>query len=101
MMQSPVRLSRLLLVSGDIACFTVALWLSLFLRALEIPRSEFFAQYLIAFIPLFTLWIIVFFIAGLYEERRILFGSRTLSSVLFYAQLGNVILAALFFFFIP
>jgi lipopolysaccharide/colanic/teichoic acid biosynthesis glycosyltransferase len=43
----------------------------------------------------------VFFIAGLYEERRILFGSRSLSTVLLYAQFANIVIAALFFFLIP
>jgi len=100
-MQSPVRLSKFLLLTGDLVCFVVALWLSLVLRSLAVPQSEFFTDYLTAFVPLFIVWTLVFFIAGLYEERRILFGTRTLSSVLLYAQVANVIIAALFFFLIP
>lgn len=100
-MQSPVRLSKLLLVSGDLACFVLALWLSLAVRALSVPSASLFAAHIIAFLPLFIVWLIVFFIAGLYEERRILFGTRTIGSALLYAQIANIIIAALFFFFIP
>src|SRR5579863_10554161 len=100
-MHSPVRLSKLLLVSGDLACFVLALFLSLALRWLSLPALPLFAAHFIAFIPLFIVWIGVFFIAGLYEERQILFGARTIGVPLLYAQLANIIIAALFFFSIP
>ncbi|MGH7141102.1 MAG: sugar transferase [Minisyncoccia bacterium] len=100
-MHSPVRLSKLLLVSGDLLCFVAALWISLFARVLTPPTPNLFLAHFVAFIPLFVVWIGVFFIAGLYEERRILFGRRALSAAILYAQLANVIIAALFFFVIP
>jgi lipopolysaccharide/colanic/teichoic acid biosynthesis glycosyltransferase len=86
---------------GDICFFAISLWLSLFLRAFELPTQTAFAEHLTPFSILFIVWVIVFFIAGLYESRSIIFARRALSTTLLVAQIINIILAALFFFFIP
>lgn len=86
---------------GDIASFICALWLSLFVRSLTLPSQELFFANLRPFLFLFVIWIVIFFIAGLYESRAILLARRALSDVLLSAQIINVIIAALFFFFIP
>lgn len=86
---------------GDVAAFICALWLSLFLRALTFPSQELFSANLRPFSLLFIFWIIVFFVAGLYESRSILLARRALSGTLLNAQVINVVIAALFFFFLP
>lgn len=92
--------SHLILFIGDIVGFTAALWLTLFLRDLEMPTNQWFIQHLKPFSILFTAWIIVFFIAGLYEKYTVMLKSK-LPTLIFNAQLINVVLAALFFFTIP
>jgi len=57
--------------------------------------------HVVPFSFLFVVWVGVFFIAGLYETRSILLARRSVSVALLVAQTLNIIIAALFFFFIP
>jgi lipopolysaccharide/colanic/teichoic acid biosynthesis glycosyltransferase len=94
------RREYLVLVFGDVAIFAVSLWATLALRYLEVPSTELFWVHLVPFSFLFLAWLGVFFLAGLYGRHTRLFRSR-LSTTLFSAQIINVLLAALFFFFLP
>jgi len=89
-----------LLFLGDILFFTAALWVTLTLRYFEVPSGLAFYDHLIPFSLLFLVWVTVFFIAGLYDKHTIIF-KRKLPSIILNAQIVNVILAAVFFFFIP
>jgi lipopolysaccharide/colanic/teichoic acid biosynthesis glycosyltransferase len=64
------------------------------------PTANLFWLHLEPFSLLFIAWTIVFFLAGLYGRHTRLFKSRLLPSIL-YAQILNVVIAALFFFLIP
>ncbi|HUD03071.1 MAG TPA: sugar transferase [Candidatus Paceibacterota bacterium] len=100
-MTPALRPRTLVLFVGDIVFFVFSLWLSLFLRVFEAPSSELFMEHLRPFSLLFVAWVGVFFIAGLYESRSIILERRAISETLLTAQIANVIIAALFFFFIP
>ncbi len=86
---------------GDLLFFTFSLWLSLYLRTFEVPSGQLFLAHLLPFSLLFIVWLGVFFIAGLYESRSIILERRAISVTLLMAQLANVVIAALFFSFIP
>ncbi len=94
------RFATLLLFLGDIVIFFSALWLTLFTRYGDLPSEELFNIHITAFLPLFALWLLVFFMAGLYG-KRILFHKTKLFGAIFGVQLTNVLLAALYFFFVP
>ena len=100
-MATAFRPRTLVLFAGDLLSFIVALWLSLFLRAFEAPAREVFLAHLAPFSLLFIVWVGVFFIAGLYENRSIILARRALSTTMLVAQTFNMVLAALFFFFVP
>lgn len=85
---------------GDFLFFLVSLWLALFLRNLEIPSRELFSVHLLPFSLLFIAWILVFYIAGLYEKHTVILKSK-LPSVLANTQLVNSALAVVFFYFVP
>ncbi len=89
----------LILLVGDLVVFTASLWLTLFVRYLEVPTSFTFTHHLIPFSLLFALWSVVYFVAGLYGRHTRLFRSRLPSRIL-YTQTVNIALAALFFFVI-
>jgi len=91
----------LVLFIGDLFFFTFSLWLSLFLRTLDVPPQEIFLAHLFPFSFLFAVWVGVFFIAGLYESRSIILARRALSGTLLVSQSLNIVIAALFFFFVP
>ncbi len=90
----------LILLLGDIFCFLVALWLTLFLRYVVVPSWELWYSHVLPFSILFIFWTISFFIAGLYEKHTLLVKSR-LPRALFNAQVANAGIATLFFYLIP
>lgn len=100
-MTNVFRPRTLILFIGDLFFFTFALWVSLYLRAFTPPSIETFQAHLLPFSFLFLVWAIIFFIAGLYESRSILLARRYVSVSLLVAQTLNVIIAAVFFFYIP
>lgn len=100
-MTTALRPRTLVLFAGDLLSFFLALWLSLYARAWEAPSSDFFLAHLSPFGLLFIAWVAVFFIAGLYESRLLMFARRSLSSTLLIAQVFNTVIAALFFFLLP
>lgn len=90
----------LLLLLGDVAIFAVSLWLALFVRYLEVPSAWLLSAHVVPFAILFAAWAGVFFLAGLYGRYTRIFRRKLLSTIL-YTQILNILLAALFFFFIP
>lgn len=85
---------------GDLFFFVFSLWLSLYIRFAELPTWGTFEKHLLPFAILFLLWVVVYFIAGLYEKHTLIL-KNTLPSVIFNAQLVNSIFAILFFYSIP
>lgn len=89
-----------LLFLGDLATFSVALWLTLFLRYGQIPGGELLLDHFAPFSILFVLWVLVFYMAGLYGKGTLLFKSYQ-PQALVKTQVFNIVLAALFFFLVP
>ena len=94
------RREYVVLLLGDIAVFTLALWATLALRYVALPSAALFRLHIVPFALLFAAWAVVFFLAGLYGKHTRLFRSRLASTIL-YAQIINMAIAALFFFFVP
>lgn len=90
----------LTLLVGDIAVFTASLWVTLGLRHLAPPSQDLFLAHLFPFALLFVLWVFVFFLAGLYGRHTNILRAH-LPETIFYTQLINVSLAAVFFFILP
>lgn len=89
-----------ILLFGDIIVFVISLWLSLFVRYMNLPAAGLFEKHLVPFVILFAFWTLVFFIAGLYDRHTVLFKER-LPELIIKTQIFNISLAAVFFFFIP
>lgn len=101
-MISIFRPRTLALFLGDLLFFSLALYMSLYLRTLEPVPQDIFLAHLYPFSLLFIAWALVYFIAGLYESRSIILARRALSGTLLVSQTINMALAALFFFlFVP
>lgn len=99
-MQPIPKYEHLILLIGDIAVFVVSLWLMLALRYLELPTYGLFSMHAKPFALLFVVWILVFFLSGLYGKHTRLFRSA-LPSLIFSVQLINMAIAGLFFFAVP
>ncbi len=90
----------LLLLFGDILVLYVSLWVTLFLREFAVPSGDTWVRHAVPFTFLFVLSVIIYFIAGLYDQHTSLLRSK-LPSLVAYSQITTVILAALFFFIVP
>lgn len=90
----------LVLLLGDIFAFTISLWLALFIRNGETPSEWTFLENITPFSILFLVWIAFFFIAGLYEKKRIIQRKR-LPELLAKTQIINSIVAIVFFYSFP
>lgn len=90
----------ILLFVGDIVIFFVSLYVVLLLRYQRVPTGEVLYDHFLPFSILFVVWVLVFFIAGLYESRIVILKNR-LPGIILRAQITNTILAIAFFYFIP
>jgi lipopolysaccharide/colanic/teichoic acid biosynthesis glycosyltransferase len=89
-----------ILIVGDIIAFNVALWLTLLVRYLEVPTTERLSAHIPPFLTVSAVWLFVFFILGLYDKHTNLL-KRLLANRILYAQIINVVAAAILFFVIP
>jgi len=94
------RKTPFLLLVGDLVAFVVALWLTVYLRYAGMPDTPTFADHITPFSYLFIIWVAVYFISGLYERHAVILRGA-LPQVLVQAQLVNIGIAALFFYFVP
>jgi lipopolysaccharide/colanic/teichoic acid biosynthesis glycosyltransferase len=99
-MKHPLWVDTFLIFIGDIAMFYGALWLTLLVRYLDIPSVEEYLLHAGPFTYLFAIWVVVFYIASLYEPHMVILKSR-LPAMLFNVQAINSIIGVLFFYFIP
>jgi exopolysaccharide biosynthesis polyprenyl glycosylphosphotransferase len=90
----------IILFAGDILSFVFALWFTLILRYFNFPNSEIWSDHIIPFSILFFVWIISFYIAGLYKKHTLIL-QNSLPKILLNTQISNIIIAVLFFYFIP
>lgn len=90
----------LVLLVGDIAILYLSLYLTLSVRSLFGGDNFLFASHLAPFSILFVVWILIFFISGLYEKHTMLFRKK-LPSIVLNAQITSVAVAVLFFYLIP
>jgi exopolysaccharide biosynthesis polyprenyl glycosylphosphotransferase len=89
-----------ILLVGDLAVFVLSLWLALSARFVAVTTKATFLDHLAPFSLLFLVWLLVFFIFGLYEKQAIVLRSR-LPVILTQAQVVNVLIAIAFFYLIP
>ena len=99
-MQAFMRGGLPLLLLGDIATFFGALVLTLFVRYQEVPSEAIVRAHLSPFLLLFALWVVVYFIGGLYDLSVSLVRKQIPGRVL-RIQFINILLAAAFFFMFP
>lgn len=85
---------------GDIFLLYFSLWLTLLLRYWEFPSQKVWDIHFEPFALIIGVWILVFFISGLYEKHTLILKSR-LPSTVFNAQIANSFIAVLFFYFVP
>jgi len=90
----------LVLISGDIVFFMVSLWLTLLVRYLSIPSGELLLNHLWPFLLLSSLWLLIFYMAGLYDKHTVFLKSLLFSRII-NTQVVNILVASLIFLVVP
>lgn len=94
------KIEAIVLFIGDAVLLYVALFITLLVRY-GLPFDQHIIRlHFLPFSVLFLLWVIVFFIAGLYERHTLLF-QRRLPQLLLSTLAANGLLAVLLFYFVP
>ena len=99
-MSFQLKSEAILLLIGDIVIFYVSLLLMLFVRYGTLSMDDVYQSHITPFCILFAVWIVVFFIAGLYEKHTVILRDK-LPGVIFNAQIVNALIAIAFFYSIP
>ncbi len=89
-----------LLLAGDVVVFVVSLFAMLIVRYQTWPSAAVLGDHLRPFSFLFLIWVLVFYMSGLYD-KQVIFLKHSLSNALLKTQSFNILLAALFFFLVP
>lgn len=89
-----------ILIIGDIVVLNVALWITLLVRYFEIPDMDRLALHVPPFLTFTAVWLIIFFILGLYDKHTNLLKKLLVNRIL-YAQVINVVVAGVLFFVLP
>ena len=96
----PRRIKRITLLMGDLLILYLSLWLTLLIRYGAGFNFNTWQQHFLPFSIIYFFWLVVFFIAGLYELRlarnNIGFYNTILRTLII-----NIGLAVAFFYFIP
>lgn len=94
------RKTPFILLLGDIVAFVAALWATLAVRYQALPTEKVFFDHFGSFSYLFLIWIVVYFIARLYEREAALFRSAVPPGFI-NVQLINAAIAIAFFYLLP
>lgn len=86
-----------LLLLGDSIILYGSLVMTLLIRYQTFPTYEVWSLHFTPFTLLFGVWIVIFFIAGLYDHH-IVFVRKSIPALVIKVQLLNILVAALFFF---
>ena len=89
-----------ILVFGDAIFFISALWLTLSVRYLELPSDGTIDAHLGPFLILSLIWLLVYYIAGLYDKQTTFLKSLLFSRII-STQALNIAIAGVIFFIIP
>lgn len=90
----------IILFAGDIFILIFSLWATLVIRYFEIPSWETWVNHIQPFTIIFFFWLLIFYIAGLYEKHTLIL-KKNLPNILLNTQVVNSVGAIIFFYFIP
>lgn len=90
----------LTLILGDTVVFIGALYITLVLRYWRLPDWPLIEVHLGPFLLLATIWLFIFYVSGLYDKHTSFLKSLVVSRII-YAQIINVIIAAVLFILLP
>lgn len=92
----PHKIKKIMILSGDIAFFYLSLYLALLVRYGKLPTNELWYNHLPSFSFLLLIWVVVFYIFGLYSFHSL--GGRNFFKNTLQSFLASILLAIIFFY---
>ncbi len=92
------KIKQIGLLLGDLALLYLALYLAILIRYLQIPDTDFFYMSVEPFSWLFIIWIIIFYISGLYSLKNLSRYDKFLE--LFLKGWGAGLIVSIIFFYL-
>lgn len=89
-----------ILLIGDTVCFIAAMWVTLAIRYVSWPSSENISIHIGPFLVLSGVWIVLFYLAGLYDKHTKFLKTRLVSRLI-NAHAVNIVIAFVLFLIIP
>src|SRR3989304_8778505 len=96
----PRRIKQIILFAGDVVLLYLSLWLALLVRYWGSFNTVIFLERVPIFTFVFFLWILVFFVFGLYRLNSVWVVSKSLRGFAGEATVSAA-LAVLFFYLVP
>lgn len=93
------RIKQVILLSGDLILFFLALWFGLILRNLELKNTVKLHENLSVFVVIFLIWLVINYINGLYDFKKIT--QKKFSSTVVQTALASFLISITFFYIIP
>lgn len=90
----------MVLITGDITVFIFSLYLTLLVRYVQWPSTELLNDHLGPFFILALVWLLVFYIAGLYGKHTV-FLKKALLGRLVHTHIINIVIAMFLFVVVP
>jgi lipopolysaccharide/colanic/teichoic acid biosynthesis glycosyltransferase len=94
------QIKKIIIVVGDLVFLYLGLFITLILRYGSLPGKKLWDYHQIPFFFVYAVWIIIFYIAGLYDIEKFA-SARYLRSHIFRAMIAGGILAIIMFYLIP
>ena len=93
------KIKHLVLVIGDVAILYFSLWLTLLIRYNQAVSAERWQQHFLPFSILFVVWIIIFYISGIYSLQMAK-NNVSFFNTLFKTIMWCILVALAFFYVI-
>lgn len=94
------KLKKFLIILADFFLLYISLFFTLVLRYGSFPSSELIKIHLKPFILIYFVWLIIFYIAGLYDIEKFI-SSTSLRNCIFKTMATSGLIAILIFYFVP
>lgn len=93
------RIKQLILLAGDLACYSLALWAGIFLRNFSLPNAREIELNAPLFLATFFLWTVINYINGLYDLGVI--GKKVFFKRYLQTAAVSLVVGVTFFYLVP
>ncbi|MBI5045398.1 MAG: sugar transferase [Candidatus Niyogibacteria bacterium] len=91
------KFNKIILILGDVAILYISLLLALTIRYGGLPTPKIWNAHLIPFAIIFFIWIVIFYIAGLYDPAKFISAKEMQKQIIWAMEFAGIIALAAFY----